>query len=140
MDTSVIFQSISIKALADDIFKAFTSKERLKGWWVKDLKRQRNNNVLVEFEFGATTVWMSMTVDRPSWVIRWECIEGPKEWVGSTLTFEIVPAGEEAVLHLWHTGLKGSPDFYGRCNCTWGHYLYGLKLLVEPGIELTLFE
>lgn len=140
MDTSVIFQSISIKATAEDIFKALTTEEGLKGWWVRDLKKVGKNQVLVKFEFGVTTVWMSMSIDHSSRIIRWDCVDGPEDWVGTTMTFEIIPHGLETVLHLWHSGLKGSADFYGQCNSRWGHYLHGLKLLVEPGIELYQFE
>ena len=86
--------------------------------------------------------------------VKWLCITGAEEWIGTTLSFKL-EAGEKSMLlnsHpeaadqirqqdnsnvtlliLQHDDWKEYSPMYAECNYTWGQFMRSLKLFCETG-------
>jgi hypothetical protein len=61
--------------------------------------------------------------------VVWRCIQGPAEWVDTTVTFELrgdEGSGETVVLFT-HAGWREPVEFMHHCTTKWGYYLLSLK-------------
>ena len=48
--------------------------------------------------------------------VRWRCVEGPAEWVGTTITFALNDLGEETVVLFTHAGWREPVEFMHHCS------------------------
>jgi hypothetical protein len=98
---------------------------------------------------------MRITSLKPSSHVKWICIKGAKEWVGTTISFEILPVEKKTVarahpeladqiqqqhnfsigtlLVFRHNDWKDYSPMFAECNYTWAQFLRSLKLLCENG-------
>jgi hypothetical protein len=97
---------------------------------------------------------MKITDLNPYNLIKWTCIKGDAEWVGTTISFAITSDTKEKLLDtnpeiagqveqqvsenstlltFQHDGWKNYTPMFAECNYTWGQFLRSLKLLCETG-------
>ncbi len=57
--------------------------------------------------------------------VRWRCVEGPDEWIGTTITFELKATGDETTLLFTHAGWREPVEFMQHCSTKWGYFLLG---------------
>jgi hypothetical protein len=65
--------------------------------------------------------------------VRWQCVNGAKEWIGTELSFELKEQNGATVLLFAHRGWKEQVEFMRYRSTKWGTYLLGLKALCETG-------
>ena len=70
---------------------------------------------------------------RPVDAWRWRCVEGPDEWKGTTITFELKTSGDETTVLFTHAGWSEPVEFMQHCSTKWGYFLLGLKSGFEDG-------
>jgi hypothetical protein len=63
--------------------------------------------------------------------ISWRCVEGPSDWVGTLVTFELAPFEEGTVVRFGHREWAKVSDFMGECSTQWARYLLSLKSRLE---------
>ena len=76
---------------------------------------------------------MKVTYLEPNKKIEWECLEGDKEWVGTTTIFDIEKKGVGIILRFKHGNWKAETDFFASCNYHWGYYMSSLAKYCETG-------
>ena len=61
---------------------------------------------------------------------RWRVIKSdmtfvsdPAEWVGTDLTFELIPRGAGTTVRFTHVGLAPEDECYEVCSGAWSHYI-----------------
>ena len=59
--------------------------------------------------------------------VVWRCVDGPDEWKGTTLTFDLRADGDETVVVFTHAGWHEPVEFMHHCTTAWGYYLLSLK-------------
>ena len=59
--------------------------------------------------------------------------QGPAEWVGTTVTFDLKTTGGETVLLFTHADWREPVEFMHHCSTKWGVFLISLKSLLETG-------
>ena len=65
--------------------------------------------------------------------VKWTCIAGPDEWIGTDLTFDLKREDGETVVFFGHRGWKEPGEFMAHCSCKWAYFMLSLKSLVEDG-------
>ena len=87
------------------------------------------------FGFGHPEPWVGMEVVElvPLTRVRWRCVEGPDEWKGTTITFELKATEDETTLLFTHAGWREPVEFMQHCSTKWGYFLLGLKAGFEDG-------
>ena len=90
-----IIHRIGIKSPVIQVYNAITSLEGLAHWWTEDVTGDGRVGGKIEFRFLTTTGEllgrMVMEVLEPgdNKDVRWRCVEGPEEWVGTDITFQL---------------------------------------------------
>ncbi|PZR23505.1 MAG: ATPase [Citrobacter freundii] len=57
----------------------------------------------------------------------------PDEWTGTTISFEIEPAGNKTKLYFTHHGLTPQKECFEDCSGGWNFYLQSLAELISTG-------
>ena len=65
--------------------------------------------------------------------VRWEVVEGPEEWVGTQIGFELSEENGYTIVMFSHTGWREVVPFMYHCSTKWATFLMSLKQLVETG-------
>ena len=69
----------------------------------------------------------------PAREVAWTVVQGPPEWIGSKISFEIasIPGGSEFAFR--HTGLPANYEAHSTFNYLWGQYVRSIKCFAETG-------
>ncbi|NRF39606.1 SRPBCC domain-containing protein [Pedobacter foliorum] len=130
-----ILHRIGIKSSSmDDVYQALTTIDGLAGWWTSNTQGKGNQvNDIIQFRFGAGGFDMKVVdLNSPSLVV-WELAEGPEEWMGTTISFELKQENEYVILLFKHLNWKEPVEFMHHCSTKWAIFLMSLKSLIETG-------
>jgi uncharacterized protein YndB with AHSA1/START domain len=126
---------VGIDAPVAAVYDAVASREGLARWWTPDVEGESRPGGHVAFRFGRPepSAIMEVVELAPPGRVRWRCVEGPDEWVGTTVDFEVKPSGEQTALVFTHAGWRDPVEFMHHCSTKWAYYLIGLKTGLEGG-------
>ena len=151
-----IHHELLIGAPAEEIYDAITYPEGLSAWWTPGSNAKPETNSIARFPFGPKYHKEMKIVELiPSRLVKWQCIAGTGEWVGTTLTFSIQSVDKGSMLNSYpeiqgqeeqqgnfdegtllifhHDDWKDYTPMFAECSYTWGQFLRSLKLLCETG-------
>jgi uncharacterized protein YndB with AHSA1/START domain len=149
-----IRHELLIGSPAEKIYSAITSQEGLSAWWTPGAKAKTERNSVARFAFGPDYFKeMKITELKPPKQVKWICITGVDEWVGTSISFKLQPGDKETLLKahpeledqiqqersvdkgtlliFHHDDWKEYTPMFAECNYTWGQFLRSLKLLCE---------
>ncbi len=131
---------VGIAAPQSRVYEALATTEGLSRWWTRDLDGDPEQGGTLRFFFGAAEPGAVMDVvdTTPPWHVGWHCAEGPEEWVGTNLSFDLSPSGEETVVVFTHGDWRQPVEFMHHCSTKWAYFLLGMKAGLEGG-EATAF-
>lgn len=117
------------------VYEALTTREGLSGWWTRKVEGDPNLGGTLRFFFGSPEPGAVMEVVNlaPTHHVEWRCVQGPEEWVGTHLTFDLKPSDGETVLLFTHADWREPVEFMYHCSTKWGYFLLGLKAWLDGG-------
>lgn len=118
----------------DDVYVALTTIEGLSGWWTRDTKGDAEVGGSLEFRFAPGGFDMKVRESVPGKSVVWEVTDGPPEWIGTTVRFDLKQDDDYAIVLFAHEGWTEPVEFMYHCSTKWATYLLSLKELVETGI------
>jgi uncharacterized protein YndB with AHSA1/START domain len=135
MKMATIRHRVGIAAPAERIYQVLTTTEGLSGWWTRDVDGDPSLGGTLRFFFGRPEPSAVMNVVDlvPNQHVRWQCVQGPDEWVGTHLTFDLEPSEGETVVRFAHADWHEPVEFMYHCSTKWGYFLLGLKAGLEGG-------
>ena len=117
----------------DDVYKALATREGLSAWWTTDTQGESKAGGVLQFRFGSGGFDMKvLELDRGKRV-RWQVIEGPEEWIGTTISFDLRQEADWTLIFFKHQGWKEPVEFMHHCSTKWAVFLLSLKSLLETG-------
>jgi len=129
-----LYHQITIEAATERVFAALATQEGLQAWWTEDSVFEARPGGMAEFGFWERSVVFRMRVDEldPPHRLVWSCVNGPPDWVGTTLSFELatLEAGKTQVSFL-HTDAHSAAKAIAERNTTWGCLMRQLKHHLE---------
>lgn len=134
-----IIHRVGIKAGPDKVFWALSTIEGLAGWWTEHTKGVSEVGKTITFQFrdpnGALKGEFEMEVlkQEPFKKVQWKCVKGPKEWVGTEITFDLKHEDEFTIMLFGYRNWEESSDFTAHCSTKWAVFLMSLKELMEAG-------
>lgn len=130
-----ILHRIGIKSSSpNDAYKALTAIERLSGWWTTDTKGESKVGGVVKFRFGDLGGFdMKVLELDPAKRVLWQVVDGPEEWIGTKVGFDLKQDGDYTIILFEHKGWREPGEFMSHCSTKWGIFLMSLKSLVETG-------
>jgi uncharacterized protein YndB with AHSA1/START domain len=128
-----ILHRIGIAADPKEVYEALTTVEGLAAWWTTDTNGEPDGTL--RFRFGDVGGFDMKVLDRqPNLRVEWEVVDGPDEWLGTTVTFDLAQDGEWTIVLFAHAGWREPVEFMNHCSTKWATFLLSLKSLVETGV------
>ena len=126
---------VGIAAPQARVYEALTTKEGLSQWWTRDVDGDPSLGGTLRFFFSSPEPSAGMEVAElaPTEHVEWRCVQGPDEWVGTTLTFDLKDSAGETVVLFAHADWREPVEFMYHCSTKWGQLLLGLKTWLEGG-------
>ena len=111
-----------IAAPREKVYEAITTIEGLASWWTKQTCGESRPGGIIRFRFGEFGNDMKvLSMKKNEWV-QWECVDGPDEWLGTRLSFQLDENGSKTKtrVRFEHSCWKNANDFFAGCTFTWG--------------------
>jgi uncharacterized protein YndB with AHSA1/START domain len=129
-----ILHRIAVEQTAHDkVYDALTTIDGLAGWWTEDTTGDPEPDGTIAFRFPPGGFDMVVTGATPAERVTWEVVDGPEEWVGTTVDWQLRRDGDWTVVLFAHQGWAEPVEFMHHCSTKWGTFLMSLKGLLEHG-------
>jgi len=123
-----------INSPPEEVYNAITKTEGLKNWWTVGAKADEKIGGIAEFIFGERYHNKMKIINlQANKVVEWECLEGDKEWIGTSFLFDLEEKDGSTILRFSHNEWREETDFFASCNFNWGYYMNSLKQYCETG-------
>ena len=150
-----IHHAVVIGATARKVYDAVTTEAGLAGWWTPKVSTTGEIMTIARFPFGEHYFKEMKIVELvPFSFVKWHCVAGGEEWVGTKITFELISGdktvllnnypeiggqveqqqnAEVTLLRFHHENWRAETLMFAECNYTWALFLKSLKLYCETG-------
>ncbi len=130
---------VGIKAPVEKVYKALSTIEGLAGWWTADTSgtSAMGENIIFRFaaldgkELGSMNMEVKLLEENET--VHWVCVEGPGEWIGTDIVFDIHQEDDYTIVLFQHCNWNKWVEFTAHCSMKWAVFLLSLKQLVETG-------
>ena len=93
-----ILHKVGIKSSSpDDVYGALATVEGLSGWWTSDTRGESKIGGVIQFRFGGGGFDMRVLELQSAKHILWQVIDGPEEWIGTKVSFDLKQEGVELI-------------------------------------------
>jgi len=117
-----ILHRVGIKATPRKVFEALSTIDGISHWWVVGTKGNAKQGGIIDFGFAN----MRVVESKPNKIVK-----GPKEWVGTDLTFELKAKKDQTFVLFTHANWKKPDEFMRHCSTKWAIFLLSLRDWLE---------
>jgi uncharacterized protein YndB with AHSA1/START domain len=117
----------------DEVYRALTTLEGLSGWWADNTQGDTNVGGVLRFRFEAGGIDTKVIELRPAERVLWEVVDGPEEWIGTRVSWDLKQEGDYANVLFKHEGWREPVEFMHHCSTKWAVFMMSLKSLLETG-------
>ncbi|MEU3340845.1 SRPBCC family protein [Streptomyces sp. NPDC002144] len=128
-----ILHRIGVTSSPDEVYAALTTVDGLANWWTQDTEGDPETGGVVRFRFEPGGFDIKVLEARPRELVRWEVVDGPEEWVGTHIHFDLKQEDDYTIVLFRHEGWREPVEFMYHCSTKWATFLMSLKKLVETG-------
>lgn len=134
-----IVHRVGIKAPAAQVYDALATIDGLAGWWTRHTSGSSTVGGQVHFRFHTAAgdeiggFGMDVLELTPGETVRWRVKDGPSEWVGTDIEFQLVPQDDFTIVMFGHRRWREPGEFMAHCSTKWATFLLSLRDLVETG-------
>ena len=134
-----IIHRIGIRAPVEQVYKALSTIEGLAHWWTEEVNGDEQVGGRMEFIFRTLTgdikgnMVMEVQALNAQKEVQWRCVDGPAEWVGTTLIFDLSQHDGQTIVLFGHKGWPEAVEFMAHCSMKWAVFLLSLREYAETG-------
>jgi uncharacterized protein YndB with AHSA1/START domain len=129
-----ILHKVGIKSSSpDNVYKALAAVDGLSRWWTSDTRGESSVGGTLQFRFGDGGFDMKVIELHPGRRVLWQVVDGPEEWLGTKIDFDVKQNGDWTTVLFKHQGWKEPVEFMHHCSTKWAVFLLSLKSLLETG-------
>ncbi|GIJ11270.1 SRPBCC domain-containing protein [Micromonospora andamanensis] len=128
-----ILHRVGVTSAPEDVYAALTTVDGLANWWTEETDGDGDVGGVLRFRFIPGGFDMKVLETRPAELVLWEVVDGPEEWLGTQVRFELKREGDFTIVLFRHEGWREPVEFMYHCSTKWATYLMSLKRLVETG-------
>ena len=129
-----ILHRIGVEAATPEtVYEALTTVEGLAGWWTDDTKGESGVGDVLAFRFPNGGFDMEVVELQPAERVTWRVVDGPAEWIGTTVDWRLHQADGWTIVLFAHQGWAEPVEFMHHCSTKWATFLVSLKSLLETG-------
>ncbi len=133
MEMVDILHRVGITSPPEDVYTALTTVDGLAGWWTEDTEGDSTVGGVIRFRFLPGGFDMKVMEASPGELVLWEVVDGPEEWIGTQIRFELKREDDFTIVLFRHEGWREQVEFMYHCSTKWATFLMSLKKLVETG-------
>lgn len=122
-----ILHRVGINTTPEKVYKALSTIEGLRHWWIVETKGNTKLGRLIDFGFCK----MKVVESKPKKLVHWKCIKGPKPWIGTDVIFQLKWEDEQTIVLFKHAGWKEPVEFMHHCSTKWATFLLSLRDWLE---------
>ena len=126
---ATMLHEITLKAPAEDVYRALTTEAGLLGWWTRDVVAEARVGSVAQFGFNNRSTVFQMRIDEltPGRRVVWTCVDGPDEWKETQLTWQITSEEKITTLRFTHDNWQSTDQSFAMCNTIWGELMFRLR-------------
>lgn len=129
-----IFHKIGIACTPDKVFDALTTNDGLSQWWTNDTSGAGGPGSIIKFRFDGMGPDFEVIELKNNALVRWRHSgEIPEAWMGTEISFQLIPNSKQTYVLFLHSNWKERTDFMGHCSTKWAVFLLSLKEAIETG-------
>jgi len=137
-----IAMQIDIAAPRSAVYEALTTTAGVAGWWTTKNETTGTVGDVNTYWFPGAPMSYDLRVAeaRDGELVRWQCVAGPPEWVGTTVRWTLSSPSEGATLLLLdHEGFPAVDPMYRMVTLGWAQMVMHLKRYLETGEPTPFF-
>jgi len=134
-----ILHRVGIHASPAAVFAALATVDGLSGWWTEDTSGDGQAGGRLDFQFQDAAgqpiggFGMSVAEATPAQRVRWRVQDGPADWVGTDIEFELSEQDGQTIVQFGHRRWRDASEFMSHCSTKWATFLLSLRDYVETG-------
>lgn len=130
-----ILHRVGIKSTSpDETYAALATIKGLGDWWTNQTTGDSKVGGQIHFQFSDRGFFKMKVLElEPSKRVLWEVVDGPAEWIGTRIGFDLKQEDDFTVVSFKHMGWREPVEFMHHCTTKWGVFLMSLKSLIETG-------
>ena len=134
-----ILHKIGIKAPIAAVHKALATIDGLAHWWTEDTSGDASVGGNITFTFKSPAgdlvgqMVMEVTESAAPHSVKWTCVEGPEDWVGTHFTFDLSEQDGQTLLIFGHRDWAEATESLAHCSMKWAVFMLSLKDYVLTG-------
>jgi uncharacterized protein YndB with AHSA1/START domain len=117
----------------EKVYEALTTLDGLSAWWAQKTAGDTQVGGVIAVRFSAGGFDMKVTELDPGRLVRWEVADGPPEWVGTTIRWDLGQRDGYTIVLFKHEDWREPGEFMHHCSTKWAIFLMSLKQLLETG-------
>ncbi|MEU8514611.1 SRPBCC domain-containing protein [Kitasatospora sp. NPDC048722] len=129
-----ILHRIGVTTSPEAVYTALTTVDGLSSWWTEDTDGDAGLGGVVRFRFGPGGFDMKVLETEPGRQVLWEVIDGPEEWIGTRVRFDLKQEDDYTIVLFRHQDWREPVEFMYHCSTKWATFLMSLKSALETGM------
>ena len=128
-----IVHRVGMKASPNRVYRAISTLDGLSHWWIVGTTGDASVGGTIHFKPEGGGFAMQVVESKPGRLVRWKCVGGPDEWVGTEITFLLKAQSRTTFVLFRHAGWREQVEFMHHCSTKWAVFLLSLMNWVERG-------
>ncbi|MFG3037559.1 SRPBCC domain-containing protein [Streptomyces sp. NPDC048330] len=128
-----ILHRIGVTSSPEAVYAALTTVDGLASWWTEDTGGDAGVGGVIRFRFEPGGFDMKVLDARPGEHVLWEVVDGPDEWIGTQVRFDLSQEDDYTIVLFRHSGWREPVAFMYHCSTKWAIFLMSLKNHLETG-------
>jgi uncharacterized protein YndB with AHSA1/START domain len=124
-----ILHRVGVRGTTTDVYKALSTVDGLSHWWMLGAKGKPKAGGTIRFPLEGGGFDMKVVESKPGKIVKWKCVGGPDEWIGTEITFRLQAKRDQTVILFTHAGWRKAVEFMHHCSTKWAVFLLSLKRL-----------
>jgi uncharacterized protein YndB with AHSA1/START domain len=126
-----ILHRVGMRGSVEQVYEALATVDGLSHWWIVGTTGDSKVGGRIRFKPEGGGFEMRVVESKPGEVVKWQCVGGPEEWVGTELTFRLKRKDDQTVVLFSHAGWREAVEFMHHCSTKWAVFLLSLKDWIE---------
>jgi uncharacterized protein YndB with AHSA1/START domain len=128
-----ILHRFTIDAPRERVHDLIASEDGVERWWTGHPNTRDDATLQIFFGREDPAAVFNVVEDTPEQIV-WRVVDGPADWVDTTITFALQRRPDDGTTLLFtHGDWRQANEFMSGCSTNWGAYLTSLKSGAERG-------
>jgi uncharacterized protein YndB with AHSA1/START domain len=126
-----ILHRVGVRGSVAQVYEALSTPDGLSHWWIVGTTGESCVGGTLHFRPEGGGFDMRVLESTPGAGVKWRCVGGPDEWIGTEISFRLQAKEDQTVVLFTHAGWREPVEFMHHCSTKWAVFLLSLKGWIE---------